>query len=217
MTRAGLLAFGLGFAAFALGVGTPAFAHPHVWVTAREDVIFNSQGKIAAIRGAWVFDDMYSAYVTQGLGKNGQLATKEELAPLAKTNIQSLAEFSYFTFAKIGGTKIEFGTPTDYSLEERPDKLVKLTFTLPLKTPTNPGEAFTFQIYDPTYFVAFSLDDKQPVNLVGAPKGCSISVLGANPLNALAAKKLSEAFFSNLSPGSNFGMKMASRIFVACP
>jgi ABC-type uncharacterized transport system substrate-binding protein len=210
--------FRVGFAVLLVsGFIGPAFAHPHVWVTAREDVIFDNQGRISAIRGAWVFDDMYSAFATQGLGKDGQLATKEELAPLAKTNVDSLAEFDYFTFANIGGTKIEFGPPTDYSLEERPDKLVVLSFTLPLKEPTNPGKAFTFQVYDPTYFVAFSLDDKLPVELVGAPKGCSDSVLGADPLDADATKKLSEAFFANLSPGSNFGMKLASRIFVACP
>jgi ABC-type uncharacterized transport system substrate-binding protein len=208
----------LGLAALALSVLTlPALAHPHVWVTAREDVIFDSQGEISAIRGSWVFDDMYSAFATQGLGKDGQLATKEDLAPLAKTNVDSLAEFEYFTFAKLSGNKVEFGPPTDYSLEERPDKLVMLTFTLPLKTPTLPGKAFTFQVYDPTYFVAFSLDDKLPVDLVNAPKGCSVSVLGSDPLDAAATKQLSEAFFANLSPGSNFGMKLASRIFVACP
>ncbi len=209
--------FGFGLALFLAGLSAPAFAHPHVWVTAREDVIFDNQGRIAAIRGAWVFDDMYSAFATQGLGKDGQLATKEELAPLAKTNVQSLAEFDYFTFAKLAGTKVEFGPPTDYSLEERPDKLVVLTFTLPLKQPTNPGKAFTFQVYDPTYFVAFSLDDKVPVELIGAPKGCSFSVLGADPLDEEATKKLSEAFFANLSPGSDFGEKLASRVFVACP
>jgi len=207
---------GLGLAALVLTTG-PALAHPHVWVTAREGVIFDGQWRIAAIRGAWVFDDMYSAFATQGLGKDGQLATKEDLAPLAKTNVDSLAEFDFFTFAKLSGAKVEFGAPTDYSLEERPDKLIVLTFTLPLKEPTNPGKAFTFQVYDPTYFVAFSLDDKLPVELVGAPKGCSASVLGADPLDATATQKLSEAFFANLSPGSDFGMKLASRIFVACP
>jgi ABC-type uncharacterized transport system substrate-binding protein len=218
ITKAIMRAFWLGFAALLVsGLGVPALAHPHVWVTAREDVIFDGEGHVAAIRGSWVFDDMYSAFATQGLGKDGQLATKEELAPLAKTNVDSLAEFEYFTFAKIGDTKIEFGPPTDYSLIERPDKLVMLTFTLPLKQPTNPGKALTFQVYDPTYFVAFSLDDKLPVELISAPKGCSSSVLGADPLDADATKKLSEAFFANLSPGSNFGMKLASRIFVACP
>lgn len=200
-----------------ISTAAPALAHPHVWVTAREDVIFDGQGRISAIRGAWVFDDMYSAFATQGLGKDGQLATKADLAPLAKTNVDSLAEFDFFTFAKLAGSKVEFAAPTDYSLEERPDKLVVLSFTLPLKSPVNPGKAFTFQVYDPTYFVAFSLDDKLPVELVNAPKGCSASVLGANPLDTAETQKLSEAFFANLSPGSNFGMKLASRIFVACP
>jgi ABC-type uncharacterized transport system substrate-binding protein len=209
--------FGFALALFLASLSAPAFAHPHVWVTAREDVIFDNEGRIAAIRDAWVFDDMYSAFATQGLGKDGQLATTDELAPLAKTNVESLAEFEYFTFAKIAGTKVEFGPPTDYSLEERPDKLVVLTFTLPLKQPTDPGKAFTFQVYDPTYFVAFSLDDKVPVELIGAPKGCSSSVLGADPLDEEATKKLSEAFFANLSPGSDFGEKLASRVFVACP
>ncbi len=213
-----LLGRSLGLAAVALMMcAAPALAHPHVWVTAHEDVMFDKQGQITAIRHAWVFDDMYSAFATQGLGKDGQLATKEELAPLAKTNVHLLAEFDFFTFAKMASTKVEFGAPADYSLEERPDKLVVLRFTVPLKTPMSPGKAFTFQVYDPTYFVAFSLDDKDPVGLVDAPKGCSIGVLGADPLDAAATKKLSEAFFANLSPGSDFGEKLASRVIVACP
>ncbi len=196
---------------------TPAAAHPHVWVTAHEDVIFQPDGKIAAIRNSWIFDDMYSAFAVQGIAKDGQLATKEQLAPLAKTNVESLAEFGYFTFAKNAGQQVAFGPPRDYSLEERPDKLVVLTFTVPLKEPLEPGKAFTFSVYDPTFFVDFSLAKTGPVALIGAPKGCSIGVLGANPLDVQDAKQLSEAFYQNLSPGANFGMKLADRVIVACP
>lgn len=199
------------------GLVAPATAHPHVWISGYEQILFNAQGEITAVTHSWIFDQMYSAFATTGLGKNGGLATKEELAPLAKTNVESLAEFSYFTFAKMAGTKVEFGKPVDYWLEERPDKLVALHFTLPLKTPASAKTFFTFQVYDPTYFVAFSLRNKDPVNLVNAPKGCSVNVYGADPLNATQAKKLTEAFFANLSPGANFGMKMASRVIVACP
>ena len=130
---------------------------------------------------------------------------------------KSLAEFGYFTFAKTGGRNVDFGPPQDYSLEERPDKLVVLTFTVPLKAPLDPGKAFSFSIYDPTFFVDFSLAKTIPVALVSAPKGCSIGVLGANPLDVDDAKKLSEAFYQNLSPGTNFGMKLADRVIVACP
>jgi ABC-type uncharacterized transport system substrate-binding protein len=194
-----------------------AAAHPHVWVTARAEVIFDSSGDIEAIGHIWTFDEMYSAFVTEGQAKNGQLLTKEELAPLAKSNVESLAEFDYFTFAKAAGQKVEFAAPAAYSLEEREDKLVVLHFTLPLRTPASAAKAFSFQVYDPTYFVAFEMDKQDAVSTAKAPKGCSVNLLGSKPLAAEDTKKLTESFFSGLSPGYDFGVKLASRVTVACP
>ena len=204
-------------AVFAAVLPGAAAAHPHVWVSARAQVVFDTKGEIEAIRHAWTFDEMYSAFVTEGQSKDGQLLTKEELAPLAKTNVESLAEFDFFTFAKAANAKVEFGTPIDYSLEQREDKLVVLRFTLPLKTPASASKAFSFQVYDPTYFVAFEMEKQDPVGMAGAPKGCSVNLLGSHPLAAEDTKKLSESFFSGLSPGYDFGVKLASRIIVACP
>jgi ABC-type uncharacterized transport system substrate-binding protein len=194
-----------------------AAAHPHVWVTARAQAVFNAKGEITALRHTWTFDEMYSAFVTEGQGKHGQLMTKEELAPLAKTNVESLAEFDYFTFAKAAGKNVEFSPPEDYSLEQQKDKRVVLRFTLPLKTPASTSKAFSFQVYDPTYFVAFEMEDENPVSMAGAQKGCSVNVLGSKPLAETDTKKLSESFFSGLSPGTDFGIKLASRVIVACP
>jgi ABC-type uncharacterized transport system substrate-binding protein len=204
-------------AVFVAGLAQNTAAHPHVWVSARAQVIFDAKGEIEAIRNAWTFDEMYSAFVTEGQGTDGQLMTKEELAPLAKSNVESLAEFDFFTYAKVANAKVEFGTPIDYSLEQREDKLVVLRFTLPLKTPASASKAFSFQVYDPTYFVAFEMEKQDPVGMAGAPKGCSVNLLGSNPLAAEDTKKLSESFFSGLSPGYDFGIKLASRIIVACP
>jgi ABC-type uncharacterized transport system substrate-binding protein len=155
--------------------------------------------------------------VTQGGGKDGKPMSKEELAPLAKTNVADLAEFDFFTHAKAANVKVEFGEPFDYSLEERDDKLVVLRFTLPLKVPASASRAFTLQVYDPTYFVAFELAAQEPIGVVGAPKGCSANVVGAKPLAADETKKLSESFFSGLSPGTDFGVKLATPIIIACP
>jgi len=204
-------------AAVLLGVARPAGAHPHVWVSAKAEVLFDSKGAIEAIRYAWVFDEMYSAFVTEGQAKGGKLLTRDDLAPLAKSNVEDLAAFGYFTFAKATRAKVEFGTPTDVALEERADKRVVLTFTLPLVTPASAAKAFSFQVYDPTYFVAFELERQDPVSLVGAPKGCSANVMGTKPLETAETKLLTEAFFSGLSPGADFGVKLASRIVVACP
>lgn len=204
-------------AVFAAVLPGTAAAHPHVWVSARAQVIFNAQGEIEAIRHAWTFDEMYSAFVTDGQGKDGQLLTKEELAPLAKTNVESLAEFDYFTYAKAASQKIEFGTPGGYSLEQLGDKRIVLRFTLPLKTPASATKAFSFQVYDPTYYVAFEMESNDPPSAAGAPQGCSVNLLGSKPLAADDTKKLSESYFSGLSPGYDFGIKLASRIIVACP
>jgi ABC-type uncharacterized transport system substrate-binding protein len=194
-----------------------AQAHPHVFVVATEQLVFDGEGRIVAIRHAWTFDDMYSAFVTEGLSAGDKLATKEQLAPLAKTNVEQLAEYNWFTLGKAGGVKVAFTMPTEYSLEETPDKLVTLRFTLPLKTPASAKKAFSLQVYDPSYFVDFELADKNPVELVSAPAGCSTNVFKPEPLNALDSSKLSESFFTNLSPGADFGVKMASRAIIACP
>ena len=194
-----------------------ADAHPHVFVTAREQVLFDADGKVTGVRADWTFDDMYSSFVTQGLGTPGELLTRDQLAPLAKTNVESLAEFGYFTVAKLSGRALEFGAPVDYWLDESPDKLVTLHFTLPLKAPAKPAPALNVSVYDPTYFVDFRMADRDPVALVAAPSGCSTSVIKPRPLDASDNQKLSEAFFANMSPGQDFGIKLASKVMVACP
>ncbi len=196
---------------------TPVLAHPHVWVEAHEQVLFDKDGKVDGIRNDWVFDEMYSAFAVQGLGKPGALATSKELAPLAKTNVESLKDFDYFTYAKVDGHKLVFGAPTDYELEERADKRVVLHFTLPLETPTKTGHFLTFQVYDPSYFVDFELASKDPVVLADAPSGCSKTVLGANPLIVQDGKSQAKAFDTGLTPSDDFALKMASRTIVACP
>ena len=205
------------FTALAISVATPALAHPHVWVEAREKVMFDQAGKVAGVRNDWVFDEMYSAFAVQGLGKAGELATSAQLAPLAKTNVDSLKEFDYFTYAKSDGHKVVFGEPVDYTLEERADKRVVLHFTLPLKTPLKPGRYMSLQVYDPTYFVDFELAATDPVQLAGAPPGCSKSVLGPNPLVVEDGKTLAKAFDTGLTPSDDFALKMAARTIVACP
>jgi ABC-type uncharacterized transport system substrate-binding protein len=196
---------------------TPAMAHPHVWVEAREEVLFDKTGKMDGIRSTWVFDEMYSAFAVQGLEKDGKLATAKDLAPLAETNVTSLAEFDYFTFAKTGGVKMKFGKPVDYTLEERPDKRVVLRFTLPLLEPAKITRFMSLQIYDPTFFVDFELAAKDPVALEGPPAGCSQSVLGANPLLVSDGQKVAKSFDSGIAPSDDFAVKMASRVIVACP
>ena len=211
-----LAAMGLALA-LSMATAAPAGAHPHVWITVESQIAFTPDGKVAAVIHDWVFDEMYSSFATQGLAAPGELVKREQFAPLAKENAGSLAEIGYFTTLKIGGKAVDFGSVTDYWMQERPDHLVEFHVTLPLKTPTPVTKFLTLRVADPEYFIDFEFDDKDPVKLDSAPSGCSASVARPKPLEADDKQKLTESFFTNLSPGTNFGFKMASAAIIACP
>jgi hypothetical protein len=48
------------------GVMGRADAHPHVWVTMTEELLYAPDGSVTGVRHAWTFDDMFSAFATQG-------------------------------------------------------------------------------------------------------------------------------------------------------
>ena len=96
-------------------------------------------------------------------------------------------------------------------------KSVVMHFFLPLQFPASAKKPFSFQVYDPTYFVSFGLEKKEPVRMSRAPAGCSLSLVEPSSLVATDNQKLSEAFFQNMSPGTDFGIKLATRAIVACP
>jgi ABC-type uncharacterized transport system substrate-binding protein len=201
----------------ALALSSPAVAHPHVWITVKSQIAFTADGKVAAVIHDWVFDEMYSSFATQGLAPAGELVKREQFAPLAKENAGSLAEIGYFTTLKIAGKAVDFGSVTDYWMQERPDHLVEFHVTLPLKTPTPVTKFLTLRVADPEYFIDFEFDDKNPVTLASAPSGCSATVAKPKPIDDADKRKLTESYFTNLSPGTNFGFKMASSAIVACP
>ena len=196
---------------------TSAAAHPHVWVVGTTDVVFDAGGRIVSLRQHWSFDEMYSAFATQGVGEKGKPISRETLAPLAKTNVESLAEFGFFTAARQGGKRLDFDEPRDYWLEADDKGVVSLHFTLPLRTPVDARKPFSFQTYDPTYFVSFATDKGKEATLVGAPPGCSLSAVDPAPLVATDASKLSQAASDNFSPGADLSIKLTTRIIVACP
>lgn len=191
-----------------------AQAHPHVWITAKSELIYAPDGTITGVRHAWTFDEMFATYALQGLEtKTKGVYTREELAPLAQTNVESLKEYAYFTFAKADGKKQKFAEPVDYFLEYNNSELT-LHFTLPVKTPFK-ARQLSLEVFDPTYFIDFQYAEQDPVKLVGATADCKMQFERPNDGTA-AAQKLGEQNFLDGSAG-NFAMMFANKILVDCP
>ncbi len=201
----------------ALGASAPAAAHPHVWVTMHTELAYAPDGSITGVRHAWAFDDMFSAFATQGIeSKEKGKFSREELAPLAKVNVESLKEYAYFTYVTADGKKAPLTDPAPGYWLDYKDAILTLHFTLPLKTPVKP-KLLRVEIYDPTIFVDFEFAKQTPVKLVAAPAGCKLDVVLPQDITATQSQKLGEAFFNSLNASQNWGAQFANKILVNCP
>ena len=194
--------------------GRAADAHPHVWVTSTSELVYAPDGSLTGVRHAWTFDDMFSTYALQGVETKAKgVYTREELQPLAQTNVEALKEFDYFSLAKADGKKQQFDEPVDYFMEAK-DGLLTLHFTLPLKVPVK-SRQLSLEVFDPTFFVDFKLADQDPAKLVGAPAACQIKL--RRPADGTAsAQTLGEENFAD-GGNLNFGITFANKITVDCP
>ncbi|MGG3815850.1 DUF1007 family protein, partial [Methylorubrum rhodesianum] len=144
-----------------------------------------------------------------------------ELQGSAKEHAGNLAEFAYFTKLKVAGKEQTFAEPQEARMAMEGGKLT-LSFLLPLKTPAAQGKGVAaIEIYDPTYFIAFSLaEGADALRLAGAASGCSMTVTrakNAEPAVASAGQSMTEAMFEALTAASNYGEQFANRAIVACP
>jgi ABC-type uncharacterized transport system substrate-binding protein len=199
-----------------LAFAAHAHAHPHVWVTMHSELVYAPDGTITGVRHHWAFDDMFSAFATQGLeSKEKGKFTREELAPLAKVNVESLKEYDYFTYATADGVKTPLSEPApDYWLDYN-DSVLTLNFTLPFKTPVKAKE-LKVEVYDPSIFVDFAWAKDKPVQLVGAP-ACKADVVMPREMTFAEGKALSAIPADEQNTTMAWGAQFANKILVHCP
>jgi ABC-type uncharacterized transport system substrate-binding protein len=207
----------LALALSAVFAAAPAVAHPHVWVSVETEVELGPGKEILGFKHKWTFDEMYAEFATNGLDANGDgVYSEEELRPLAKTNIEALKEFEYFTFPFAGQTKLPLKDPSEYRLEYK-DKALTLYFTLPLEKPVPYAKIkdFSFSVYDPGMYVSLTFSGKTPVKIASAaPVRCSASV-GDKP-SAKAKESTLSQLGESIDPSSNIGSQFAERVRIDC-
>lgn len=166
----------------AAGVATPASAHPHVFIEARTKILYD-KGNFAGVEHRWTFDEFYTQTAIEGLDANKDgVYDREELAELAKVNIEGLKEFAYFTYPKLAGKDVPFADVKEYWLEHK-DGALTLVFTLPFTAPV-PAHApdFKLAVADPTFFIGFDWAKDAAVTFsANAPKTCKITMPSAEP------------------------------------
>ncbi len=200
-----------------IGFQTQVLAHPHVWVQVHTEVVYGENETIVALRHHWTFDEMYTAFAVQGLDRNGdKIYDKEELKPLLKVNIDSLGEFNYFTHSMSGENTVTHAAPENEQISLSEKQRLVFTFTLPLSKPVKAdAAAYSFSVYDPSYYVSFDFKQDMPLKLASTTlKGCKTEVTSAKQ-NTQKLMQMSEADFQKLGVNMNFS-QFASKVVVRC-
>ncbi|MFN4155372.1 MAG: DUF1007 family protein [Paracoccaceae bacterium] len=171
MKKVSVAIFGL---VFSVPVG--AVAHPHVFIDARIEVIFDTQGRAEALRIGWTYDSLFSmTYVAeQGFDPDFDgVLTPEEEAALAGFDMDWHAEFAGDTYALLGEVPLGLSAPLELTAEYRDGSLVS-THLRRLSEPVAMGsEDLVVQVYDPSFYTSY-LIAATPV-LTGG-EGCRVQV-----------------------------------------
>ncbi len=193
-----------------------ADAHPHVWIDVKVEVVFDEKGQVTGLREIWIFDELYTAFVSGGLDKDsdGQ-ADEDVLAELLQANMTSLRDYDYFTRVEVGGEAQRFDKARDAENWVERDKL-RMRFFLPLAEPVSPQDGqLRYAVYDPTYYVELIHSPAaDAIVLSGASETCSYALQAPNPNPDTVS--FAASLDQTESGGDGLGIYFAEWVDIAC-
>jgi len=203
------------FAVLVLAPATPLSAHPHAWIDLEVTLLFSDDGDVVGLTQTWVFDRAYSAYATEGFDANGDgVLAADELTALREGNLESLADYDYFTRIRQGGADVPIRLADARSSEMRGGRLTMTFTTEPLVALDTTAGTLEYAVYDPTFFVEITHRASGGIVLARAPDDCVTDKETPEPNPQLIAAAL--ALDVDETPESDLGVHFAEWVRITC-
>lgn len=152
----------------------PAFAHPHLFATARLGVTTDASGVVTGIDVVLVYDEGSTLAEIEriAVSRSGPL-DDTALTEALTEDVGYLKEFGYFVELRQDGRRLDV-KPAERIVASRVTGLLYLAYHVPLSAPARATSAqpLTAAIFDPTYFTEIKTSDEIPPAL---PGGCAAS------------------------------------------
>ncbi|WP_114965918.1 DUF1007 family protein [Alkalilacustris brevis] len=169
-------AIGLALAtALVPGRGT---AHPHVFVDAGVEVAFDEDGRLAALQVVWVYDEFYSMFAIDDYGFDREYTgnlTEDERAELTQIYSNWDEGFAGDLYVYAGGRRLDLSGPVSLQADYRDGRIIVAHTRALRERIAVGGDRVTIQVYDPTYYVSYSLAGSPGIKGRG---DCSAEVSG---------------------------------------
>ncbi|WP_323766517.1 DUF1007 family protein [Marinovum sp.] len=139
-----------------------AEAHPHVFIDAGFELVFDSSGHLEAVRIDWAYDDFYSLMLIEenGLDADGDGTPEPSaLAAYAGQDVDWEAGFPGDFVLTQSGVEVALAPPVDHLARFEAGRLVT-SHLRPLARPLDPSAGtVAARAFDPAYFVAYDVPD----------------------------------------------------------
>lgn len=173
----------------------PTLAHPHMWVEGKVQVLFDAQGQVIGVTQTWMFDEMFSSYAKQGLPEGtDKRPPQADLDQIGTSWIEALADpmSHYFTNITHGNREVPTGPAQRVRVDWNTDtEQMSLSFELPFLTPVTPDDRpLVVSVSDPTFYVAYSFESPDAIELLAAPERCQASYEMPQRLDTQTAQRL---------------------------
>lgn len=205
------------YAILAAILPSAASAHPHAWIDLTVHVVFDDKGQVTALKEEWLFDEYYTAFALEALGKSADdNLTEADFHQMVGQTMASLQEWKYFTRLYAGDKEIA-GAKAEAAAGHMEKGRWVLRFTLPLAKPLAPGDkGFTYSIYDPSYYIEMlHKDAKGAIVLDNAPTGCKARKARPEP-DFEALSLAAAADMARPDENATLGALFAEKVTITC-
>jgi len=201
-----------GFAAALFSAALPA--HPHAWADVASTIVISESGMVAAIEEEWLFDELYSITIVEGMAQDLG-STEHAVDAFAAKVINNLRPYDYFMRLTADERPVQLADAVHFKSEMR-DRQLLLTFTVPLIKPVDPmRHALRLEVYDPSYYIQMAhRKDRPPAVKGGKSHPCRARVEQPDP----GPQDIARAFALDRSetPEDNLGSLFAEKVFLEC-
>jgi polyphosphate kinase len=138
-----------------------AAAHPHVFIDAGLGLDYDDSGALTQVRVQWAYDDFYSLLIIEDLGLDPDgdgILTPDENAQLQGFDAEWEPGFDGRLFPTADGAPIMMQPGTDFVARYQDGRIIS-THVRVLDKPVNGDLPLQIQVYDPEYYVQFSMPD----------------------------------------------------------